>query len=70
MAKHELVEQPTSAPTAKVQAAGLGGIAAALVLWGLDALDTVDLPTVLDSILPVIAATLAGYLKKARASER
>lgn len=70
MAKHQLVEQPTNAPTVKVQAAGLGGIAAAFVLWGLDALDAVDLPTLLDSVLPVVAASVAGYLKKARASER
>lgn len=69
MAKHALVEQPTNRPTAKITAAGLGGLVAAFVLGGLDALNALDLPTLADGLLPVVSALVAGYFKKARISE-
>lgn len=70
MAKHALVEQPSPRPTAKITAAGIGGLLAAFVLGGLDALDALDLPTLADGLVPVVSALAAGYLKRARATER
>jgi hypothetical protein len=70
MAKHALVNQPTRRPTAKITAAGIGGLLAAFVLGGLDALDAMDLPTLVDGLVPVVSALVAGYFKKARASEQ
>lgn len=70
MPKHALVTQPSSTPVAKLQAAGVGGLAAAFLLGGLDALDAVDLPTLFDAVLPVVSAFVAGYFKRARASEQ
>lgn len=70
MAKHALVEQPTPAPTAKVLAAGLAGIAATAVLSFADLASVVDLPTFWDSALTFAAAFAAGYLKRERASAR
>lgn len=70
MTSNRLVVQSTPAPVAKVKAAGVGGIAAAFVLGGLDALNALDLPTLADSLLPVVVAVIAGYIKKAHASDR
>lgn len=69
MAQHALVNQPSAAPTAKITAAGIGGLVAAFLLGGLDALNALDLPTLADGLLPVVSALVAGYFKKARASE-
>lgn len=65
----DTVNQPTSKPTAKVTAAGVGGLIAAVVLWGADALDAFDLPTFWDSTLAAVTAFAAGYLQKAKRSE-
>lgn len=64
--KHELVDQPTAAPTAKVTAAGVAAFAATLILSLADLGDLVDLPTFWDTFLTGATAFAAAYLKKAR----
>lgn len=67
---HALVNQPTPAPTAKVTAAGVAAFVATVVLSLADLGNVVDLPTFWDSLLTGAAAFAAGYLKKARTTER
>lgn len=66
----ELVQQPSSTPTRKVTAAGLGGLVATLVLTLADLAEVFDFPTFLDTLLGGATAFVAGYAAKARAGER
>lgn len=69
MAKHARVTQPTPAPTTKVAAAGVGGVAATVLLSLLDVLDAVDLPTFWDGLVASAVAFLSGYVVKSRRSD-
>lgn len=69
--KHELVEQPSWRPTAKVAAVWVTGAGAPVVLALVAALsDAVDSQTVWGATIVGAATALAGWLKRARASER
>ena len=58
--------QPTAKPTAKVTAAGVGGVVAAILLGVLDQVDALDLPTFWDSLVTAASAFLSGYVTKSR----
>ena len=70
MGAHSLVEQPTTRPTRKITAAGLGALLATIVLSLADLADAVDLPTFWDSILTGAAAFASGYTAKASTKDR
>ena len=55
-------------PTAKVAAGGLGGLLAALILWGIDEWG-VTLPPEVLAYVPVVAAFVASYLTRDRLVE-
>jgi hypothetical protein len=67
------IEQPTSAPTRKVTAAGLGGLLGALPAPLLALLDTITLPEpaigALSAALTLLGALSAAYLTRERGSE-
>jgi hypothetical protein len=67
MGQHELVNQPTARPTAKVLATWLTGGGATVVLAVAAALtETVDSTTVVGALVTAVAAGLAGYVQKNR----
>lgn len=69
MGRHSLITQPTSAPTRKITAAGLGGLAATIVLGAADYADVGQLPPWVNVLLGGLSAFVAGYTTKAKASE-
>lgn len=69
MGRHDAVTQPTSKPTAKVVAAGLGGLGGTILLGVLDWVDAVDLPTFWDGLVATAVAAISGYVVKSKRSE-
>jgi hypothetical protein len=69
----DLVAQPTSAPTRKVTAAGLGGLLGALPAPLLALLDTITLPEpvigAISAALTLLGALSAAYLTRERGAE-
>lgn len=55
-------------PTAKVAAGGLGGLIAALILWGIDTWG-ITLPPEVLAYVPVAAAFIASYMTRDRLVE-
>lgn len=70
MEKEELVDQPTARPTRKVQYTAVAGA----ITWAITAavghfFPEAPIPPELTLGIPVAAATLAGYLVRARPGE-
>lgn len=69
MAKHELVNQPTAKPTAKVLAALTTGAGATLALGIISAAsDAVPAGTFWGGLVAYVLTGAAGYIKRARAT--
>lgn len=54
-------DQPTSAPTQKVAAAGIGGSITILLVYLIQAIFNVDIPPEVASALTAVIAFLSGY---------
>lgn len=58
--------QPTSEPTPKVQAAGIGGAITSIVIWGLTYFGKIDVPAEVGAALATLFAFAAAYMTKDR----
>lgn len=58
--------QPSSEPTPKVQAAGLGGSIASILLWIIGSFTAVEVPAEVGAALATIIAFVAAYMTKDR----
>jgi len=68
MGKHRVVNQPSPWPVAKVAASGLGGSAATVLVWAATEVG-VDMPVPVAGAIVTLVAFVAGYFKRAAASE-
>lgn len=59
-------DQPTSEPTPKVQAAGLGGAVTSVVLWVIGAFTTVEVPAEVGAALATVFAFVFAYFTRDR----
>lgn len=61
-----LVDQPTSAPTEKVVAGTVGAAASQVVVWVVESLANIDIPTPVELAAAVLFTFAAGYFKRDR----
>lgn len=60
------IDQPTSAPTAKVAAAGIGGSISVVIIYLVKVLFGLDLPGEVASAVTAIVAFTTGYFFRER----
>ncbi len=61
------MDQPTSVPTNKVAAAGIGGSAAVVLIYLVHVLLNIDMPAEVASAVTALLAFAAGYLMREKA---
>lgn len=61
------VEQPTSAPTNKVAAAGIGGALTSILVWIVSVTTKVEVPPEVAAAGATVVAFILGYLVPERA---